>query len=250
VAVHLPTPFGYASFASADEGQSSDGEPPWHGTARASAPYLQKIEAIAVRLGIDLDNTLIDYDHVFVKEARERGLVDRDFSGSKQAVRDAIRLLPKGELAWQRLQGYIYGVGISGARLFDGALEFLSRCRERRVPVFIVSHKTRYGNFDPDRVDLREAALGWLRSQGFFEPGACLVPIENIFFADDRAAKLARIAALDCTHYIDDLEEVFADPGFPPGVKRILFAGSASLHADIVCPRWDAIAAAIFDDRG
>ncbi len=114
--------------------------------------------------------------------------------------------------------------------------------------MFIVSHKTRYGNYDPDRVDLRQAALGWLRGQGFFEPGGCLVPVQNIFFADDRAAKLAQIAALGCTHYIDDLEEVFADPGFPADVKRILFAASDSPHVDVVCARWDEIAAAIFDD--
>jgi len=123
-----------------------------------------------VRLGVDLDNTLIDYDHVFVKEARERGLVDQAFSRSKQSVRDSIRLLPEGELAWQRLQGYVYGRGFPVPAV-EGAREFLRRCRERSIPVYIVSHKTRYGNHDPDRVDLREAALGWLRKQGFFEPG-------------------------------------------------------------------------------
>ncbi len=200
-----------------------------------------------MRIGVDFDNTLIDYDHVFVDEARARGLVDPAFAGSKRMVRDAIRLLPEGELAWQRLQGYVYGKGIAGALLFAGARDFLSRCRERRIALFIVSHKTRYGNFDPDRVDLRQAALEWLERQGFFAPGAALVPRDNVFFADDRAAKVAKIAALDCTHYIDDLEEVFADPGFPRGVRRILFAAHDSPHADAVCRGWDEIAAAVFD---
>ena len=110
-----------------------------------------------MRLGVDFDNTLINYDRIFLEEARSRGLVGDAFCGSKRMVRDAIRLLPDGELAWQRLQGYVYGKGIGGALLFDGVREFLLECRERRIPVFIVSHKTRYGNFDPDRVDLREA---------------------------------------------------------------------------------------------
>jgi hypothetical protein len=200
-----------------------------------------------MRIGIDFDNTLIDYDDIFVSEACARGLVDRAFCGSKRQVRDAIRLLPDGELAWQRLQGYVYGAGIVDARLFAGAREFLHRCRERRLPVFIVSHKTQYGNFDPAQIDLRRAALDWLARQGFFAPGECLVRKENIVFADDRAAKLARITALECTHYIDDLEEVFADPGFPTGVKRILFAASESPHADVVCQEWDAVAASVFD---
>lgn len=203
-----------------------------------------------MRIGVDFDNTLIDYDQVFLGEAQARGLVDPDFGGSKRAVRDKIRLLPDGELAWQRLQGYVYGKGIGGARMFAGARDFLLRCRERRIPVFIVSHKTRYGNFDPDRVDLREAALAWLDEQQFFAPGSALVERDRIFFADDRAEKLARIATLDCSHFIDDLEEVFADPGFPQGVRRILFAVHDSPHADAVCGDWGSVTGAVFDAAG
>jgi hypothetical protein len=203
-----------------------------------------------VRIGIDFDNTLIDYDAVFVAAARERGLVDAAFRGSKRAVRDAIRLLPEGEMAWQRLQGHVYGSGIAGASLFAGVHEFLGRCHERGVPVFIVSHKTRYGHYDAARVDLRQAALGWLVTQGLLRPGPGDIPRERVFFAGTREAKLAQIAALDCTHYIDDLEEVFADPGFPPGVARILFAARKSACADIHCGDWKEIAAAVFDAGG
>src|SRR5580700_7790646 len=95
-----------------------------------------------MRIGIDFDNTLIDYDRVFVEAARERGLVPRDFAGSKRAVRDAIRLLPDGELTWQRLQGHVYGAGIDGAVPVPGSQGFLQRCARERVSVFIVSHKT------------------------------------------------------------------------------------------------------------
>ena len=87
-----------------------------------------------MRIGLDFDNTLIDYDRVFLAAARERGLVAPDFTGSKREVRDAIRLLPDGELAWQRLQGHVYGAGIGGAVLFDGADQFLQRCRARPNP--------------------------------------------------------------------------------------------------------------------
>ena len=64
-----------------------------------------------MRIGIDFDNTIITYDEVFRAAAQARGLIEKDFGGSKQAVRDAIRLLPDGELAWQRLQGQVYGTG-------------------------------------------------------------------------------------------------------------------------------------------
>jgi FMN phosphatase YigB (HAD superfamily) len=199
-------------------------------------------------LGIDFDNTLIDYDDVFLTLARERELIDNSVQGSKRAVRDAVRQLPNGEIAWQQLQGYVYGAGIARARLFEGAHETLLRCRAQGVPVFIISHKTRYGHHDPYRIDLREAALDWLEHRGFFATRPSLVPVENVRFADDRAAKLRWIGELGCTHYIDDLEEVFADLSFPAGVKRILFSTISSPHADVVCSHWNAIAAAIFGD--
>lgn len=204
-----------------------------------------------MRIGVDFDNTLINYDRVFLDAARGRGLVPRGFEGSKRAVRDAIRLLPDGELAWQRLQGHVYGAGIGGAVLFDGAAEFLRGCRARGLELFIVSHKTRYGHLDPRRVDLREAALGWMRRQGFFGADGFGLAPERVFFEETRAAKLARIAALDCTHFIDDLEEVFADPGFPPGVARILFATAAENGCGAaICPDWRDVAAAVLNGRG
>src|SRR6266545_12572 len=83
----------------------------------------------AVRIGIDFDNTIVTYDQVFLTAARERGLVDSAFSGGKKAVRDRIRLLPNGELCWQKLQGYVYGAGIGAALLIDGVAPFLRRCR-------------------------------------------------------------------------------------------------------------------------
>jgi hypothetical protein len=202
-----------------------------------------------MRIGIDFDNTLIDYDQVFLAAARERGLVSRDFVGSKRAVRDAIRLLPEGELTWQQLQGYVYGAGIGGAVPFPGATEFLRRCVRSGAETFIVSHKTRYGHYDPARIDLREAALGWMHAQGFLgaDDG---ISADRVYFADDRGDKLARIAALGCTHFIDDLEEVFADPGFPPGVQRILFAETGADCCDAHCLDWREINVAVFGDAG
>ena len=199
-----------------------------------------------MRIGIDFDNTLIDYDRVFLAAARERGLVPRDFTGSKRAVRDAIRLLPDGELTWQRLQGHVYGAGIGGAVPFPGARDFLRRCAREGIDTFIVSHKTRFGHYDPAQVDLREAARGWMSAQGFLDA----VPGDRLYFEDDRERKLARIAALRCTHFIDDLEEVFADPRFPAGVYRILFAESGAACCDVHCTDWRAVGAAVFGDAG
>ena len=203
-----------------------------------------------MRIGIDFDNTLIDYDRVFVEAARERGLLPGDFSGSKRLVRDAIRLMPDGEVIWQRLQGFVYGAGISGAVPMPGSREFLRRCGRERVSVSVVSHKTQFGHYDPLRVDLREAARHWMAAQGFFDGDLGGIPANQVFFEDDRAKKLARIAALDCTHFVDDLEEIFADPRFPAGVQRILFAEAGADCCDSHCTDWQQITAAVFGNDG
>jgi len=113
----------------------------------------------------------------------------------------------------------------------------------------IVSHKTEYGHHDPSRVNLRRAALDWMRGNGIAGSGDYAVPEENVFFENTRADKLARIAGLGCTHFIDDLEEVLTDPGFPTDVIRILFSDGQSAATDkpyTVCPSWRHIEEQVF----
>lgn len=205
-----------------------------------------------MRIGLDFDNTIIGYSDVFVSAARERQLLGPDVRcASKQAVRDAIRLLPDGEITWQRLQGFVYGRGIREAAMFAGVDRFLRRCRTEGHTMFIVSHKTEYGHYDPERINLREAALGWMTAHGFFRQDGYAIPRENVFFESTRAEKLRRIAQLRCTHFIDDLEEVLNDPGFPPSVARILFSAEAGSADDDrqfpVCPTWQRVESVVFN---
>jgi hypothetical protein len=204
--------------------------------------------ASGLRIGIDFDNTIIAYDQVFCAAAKIGGLISADFVGGKQAVRDCIRSLPDGELTWQRLQGHVYGKGISGGTLVPGVDAFLRRCRSEGCSVSIVSHKTEYGHYDRERVNLRDAARTWLTANGLVE-GEFGIPSSNLFFEGTRSEKLARIGALSCTHFIDDLEEVLVDPGFPPNVLRILFSEREESDATapyVVCATWRDIEERIF----
>ncbi|HEV8022116.1 MAG TPA: hypothetical protein VGP41_12670 [Candidatus Lustribacter sp.] len=182
-----------------------------------------------MRIGLDLDNTLINYDRLFFEVATARGLIPAGFTGTKRDIRDHVRLLPgvDGEIEWQRLQAEVYGPAIAGATAADGALDFIARARARGAELTIVSHKTEFSNLGTERVSLRAAARGWLLAAGML--GADAVPESNLYFEDTREAKIARIVALRCTHFIDDLEEVFDDPAFPPHVQRLLFSTSAEV---------------------
>jgi len=200
-----------------------------------------------MRIGVDFDNTLISYDAVFHATATRLGLIGEGIAPRKQAVRDAIRLAPDGELAWQKLQGHVYGAGIADATLIDGVDAFLRRCRAEACEVVIVSHKTVFGHHDPQRINLRDAALDWMKARKFFADDG--YGISDVFFEATRAEKLSRIGALACDWFIDDLEEVFSDPAFPPGVRRILFAPAADAAASgIVCSTWKRIEERVFGD--
>lgn len=204
-----------------------------------------------MRVGIDFDNTIVTYDDVFSHAAASFAEIAPGVGRQKRDIRDYLRSLPDGELTWQRLQGYVYGKGISGATMFAGVGQFLRRCRAEHAEIVIVSHKTEFGHHDPDRINLRDAARGWMTAQGFFADDGYSIPAANLFFETTRAEKLRRIASLDCTCFIDDLEEVLDDPDFPSGVTRILFS-QADLPdhrpAYAVCRSWNEIERLVFHD--
>jgi|GEM_PF-412109 len=180
-----------------------------------------------LRIGLDLDNTLISYDRLFFDSAVERRFVPLDFVGSKRDIRDHVRLLPDGESEWQRLQAHVYGPAIAAARAAEGALDFIRLARRRGAEVTIVSHKSTFSNLGASDVNLREAAREWLRANGMLGPEA--VPEANLYFEGTRDEKIARIVALRCTHFVDDLEEVFNDPAWPGDVERLLLTNSATV---------------------
>lgn len=174
-----------------------------------------------MHLGIDLDNTLIRYDRAFHVVALEWRLVDRGFPASKPAIRAELRSRAGGEREWTRLQGEVYANRMHLAELAPGAERLLRACGARSIPVSVVSHKSVYPAIGP-RVDLREVALSWMERAGFFSAAGLGLSRDRVWFEETRAAKAARIALLGCTHFVDDLVEVFLEPTFPRGVARIL----------------------------
>jgi len=177
-----------------------------------------------VIIGIDFDNTVASYDEPMHRLAVEWGLISAQLPRNKKVIRDTIRALPDGESKWRGLQTYSYGPGMRDARPMKGVKEFLADCRTRRIPVWIVSHKTEFANFGDPTVNLRAAALDWMEREGLLDSDAFGIGRERIFFEDTREEKIARIKSLGITHFIDDLEETFCEAAFPGDVVKILFA--------------------------
>lgn len=215
-------------------------------------PIMTDIQHILPVIGIDLDNTLISYDDLVYRCAVEARLVPAETRRHKKTIRDLIRQLPDGERWWMQIQAYVYSDGIVGASPFEGAMEFLQECWRRDIQTFIVSHKTEYCAIDGKQISLRDHALDWLARNGLFDHRHFGSERERAFFESTRDAKVDRIRMLGCTHFIDDLEEVFVHPNFPASVERLMFdphAEAGTLAGIRTFHTWRSIADYLFGNR-
>lgn len=180
-------------------------------------------------IGVDFDNTLACYDQLFHTIALEQKLITATVPANKTAVRDAMRAEGKEQL-WIELQGQVYGRRINEAPAYDGALIFFKQAHVANVTLYIVSHKTKQPASGED-VNLHVAAMQWLERQGFVGSQTGSLSRAQVYFEPTKHAKLARIASLGCDHFIDDLPEFLAEPGFPAATQKWLFDPAHRMEA-------------------
>jgi hypothetical protein len=127
---------------------------------------------------------------------------------------------------------------------YPGFAGFVAAARKAGHELFIVSHKTRHPMLGPKH-DLHAAARGFLAARGLVGDGASQIDPARVFFELTKQDKVARAAALRCEVFVDDLPEILAMPGFPDGMRRILFDPenqfeNSSFHRS---PSWTKITA-------
>ena len=103
---------------------------------------------------------------------------------------------------------------------YPGGERFVMQARRAGHALFVVSHKTRHPILG-ERHDLHAAARGFLADRGLV--GGEMIAPENVFFEVTKEDKVARAAALGVDVFIDDLPEILTMPGFPSGLRAILF---------------------------
>ncbi|EMM85283.1 phosphotransferase enzyme family protein [Leptospira santarosai str. 2000027870] len=164
-----------------------------------------------MKIGIDLDNTIVSYDKSFALVGKRIGLIPENWFGTKLEVREFLRKSEGGEDKWQRLQGKVYGRYIHLAEIYPGVYRFLWRCKKRGIPVDIVSHKTEYGHYDEENIPLRDAALKFLIDNGLYQTDKTGF-IRNVYFHNTKEEKVKRIEAKNYSYFIDDLKEILTHP--------------------------------------
>lgn len=172
-------------------------------------------------IGVDFDNTIVCYDELFYKVAIDMGFVSETVGKSKTAVRDHVRAQQTDD-KWTVLQAEVYGARLLEAPPYPGVIEFFRQCRNHSLPACIVSHKSQLPAAGK-AYDLHRSALSWLEVHGFFAADGIQLSHENVHFTPSREEKIEKISQLRCSHFIDDLPEVFNEIGFSTEVEQILF---------------------------
>ena len=169
-----------------------------------------------MRIGFDFDNTIVNYDPLFYKVAREQGVVDDTVPVNKVAVRDFLRAANK-EPIWTEMQGYVYGARMDEAQTYPDVIQVMQRIRDAGHTLAIISHKTKHPYLG-EKYDLHAAARAWIENN-IRE----LIPQNQVFFELTKEDKLARITQLNCDVFIDDLPEILLAETFPKNTQRFLF---------------------------
>ena len=172
-------------------------------------------------VGLDFDNTIVCYDRLFHRLARERELIPESVPATKSAVRDYLRSIDR-ENDWTEMQGVGYGPRISDAEPFPGVIEFLSSCKANGIRVAIISHKTKHPYLG-EKYDLHEAAHTFLTRHGFYRTSDTGLSPLSVWLELTKQDKLDRIGSLGCDVFVDDLPEFLGEASFPTQPRKVLF---------------------------
>ncbi len=198
-----------------------------------------------MKIGIDFDNTIAKYDNSFLNLAYQKKFIKKnEISLGKTKLKNLLLKKKGGKKKWMELQGLVYGKYMHTAEIFPNFINFLFLSKIKKHELFIISHKTKYGHFDKDKVLLRSQALKWMVKKKIFDKNFINFEKKNIFFANTRVEKIKIIKDLNCDWFIDDLYEVLTNKNFPSKTKKILFNHNQNIKIPnkiLPLSNWDEI---------
>ena len=116
-----------------------------------------------IKIGIDLDNTIINYHNSFRKYLKERGIFLKKIN--KEKVKFTANNSSKIK-NWTEAQEEIYGKYIVFAKLFKFFKEFEKFALNRNIKLYIVSHKTKYSQFS-QKYNLHAQSNKWIKKKNY-----------------------------------------------------------------------------------
>ena len=172
-----------------------------------------------MRVGIDFDNTIVNYDGVFHSVAITEGLIPPHIGNKKSDVQAYLHAKGKhDEFTW--LQGLVYGKRIGLASVYDGFRDFLSFCHSNHVKVFVVSHKSKYPIIGK-KYNLHTCALRFLQDNNLFDDG--MLNEQNVFLEETLNGKIEKACDLNLDFFVDDLVKIVENDRLSSNTNTILF---------------------------
>ena len=142
-----------------------------------------------MRVGFDLDHTLIDYTKSYSKLLKTKSIKNKD----------EIKRKFKNNIEWQEFQKSLYSEGLKHASPYKDALNIISLFNKLKVDVFIVSHKTNKTYFR-SKINLKKYSFNWIKKNISKK-----VLIKKIYFEQSQKKKIEKINELKLTFFVDDL---------------------------------------------
>ena len=170
-----------------------------------------------MNIGLDLDNTIIDYDSLFYNIALENRFIPSQLIKSKLSVKNYLHNKRQYD-CFTFVQGQVYGEQLERAKLYKGVKTFIKHMIKKNK-FFIISHKTKYPIIGK-KINLHEKALNFLIQNQIVHKD--LIKKNNLFFEPTLENKIKRILNLNIDVFIDDLPDVVFNEKLKGKVKTIL----------------------------
>ena len=186
-----------------------------------------------MRIGCDLDNTIIDYKDLFYEASIKENLISLNHSREKSTIKKTIHNKSKDK--WKLIQEIVYYQNISRAKIMRNFKKFYLEIAKRKIEFYIISHKTKKIN----NKNLRTVAYDWLLNKKFLKN--IVSSNQNLFFESTNRKKIERINSLNLDYFIDDLESVLIDKKLNKNINKIQFNKKNIKNLNIPKLNWDGI---------
>lgn len=171
-----------------------------------------------MKIGIDLDNTIICYDNAFSHLARYQFDIPEDVPRTKKSIKDYL-IKTRCEDEWTLLQAELYGPSIMHALPYKGAIDCLRKLQEEGHELMIVSHKTMTPIKGP-KYQLRTYASDWINH--YLSSNNLFIDKNSVVFCETLAEKVNTIEHGGFSLFLDDLSMVLE--AIEGDLRKVLFS--------------------------
>jgi hypothetical protein len=157
---------------------------------------------MSIRIGFDLDNTILNYDKAFRELAKNDVRLKNVQNLDKETIKSYL-ISNYGGQAWTKVQGILYTEYLDFAEVDALAVDLINEISSKHR-VEIVSHKSRFPIIGP-KIDMRNVAVRRLKKTGITFSNKNDISVN---FFNTSQEKINYINSLDFSFFLDDLLEI------------------------------------------